>query len=192
MADTLTTNLTNLMYEMRERAVRVFPTRAVFLSELEGVNKDAEPVYNGRGRVRKDTPEGRKIFSGKWARDPAASSTRSRAPAPIAEAGTVNTPHVVNTNEAHIPITRDRASDLDLARRRVRLPRTTSPTWPNAVADGDERSRGRHAARRERDAAGKRRRAPRGRHRRPHVGVDHGRGGSRTSTSSTPAASSTC
>jgi hypothetical protein len=105
MADTLTTNLTNLMYEMRERAVRVFPTRAVFLSELEGVNKDAEPVYNGRGRVRKDTPEGRKIFSGKWARVPLRLNPK-QGTGTIAEAGTVNTPHVVNTNEAHIPITR--------------------------------------------------------------------------------------
>lgn len=106
MADELTTTLSNLLYEMQGRLQRNFPTRAVFLSELEGVRRgDGEKVYANRGRVTRDSNRGRAIFSGKWARIPIKLNPK-QGTGTVAEAGTVNTPHVINTTEAHIQMSR--------------------------------------------------------------------------------------
>lgn len=106
MADELSTTLTNLMGELMVRLQRNFPTRAPLLSELEGVRKgDGEKVYQNRGRITADSNRGRAIFSGKWARVPIKLNPK-QGTGTVAEAGTVNVPHVINTTEAHIAMSR--------------------------------------------------------------------------------------
>lgn len=106
MADELTTTLTNMLYEMQGLFRRNYSIRAVLVSELEGRRRgDAEQVYNDRGRITRTSTRGRVRFSGKWVRVPIELSP-IQGTGTIGEAGTVNTPHVINTNEAHILMAR--------------------------------------------------------------------------------------
>ena len=106
MADELTTTLTNMLWEMQGLFRRNYPTRAVLLSELEGVRRgDGEMVYNDRGRITKGSSRGRSRFSGKWVRIPLELSP-IQGTGSIAEGGTVNTAHIENTTEAHVLMAR--------------------------------------------------------------------------------------
>jgi len=80
--------------------------RAVLVSELEGKRRgDAEQVYTDRGRVTRDSARGRVRFSGKWVRIPIELSP-IQGTGGVGEGGTVNTPHTVNTTEAHVLMAR--------------------------------------------------------------------------------------
>lgn len=102
MADELTTTIASMLYEMQGLFRRNYPTRAVLLSELEGVRRaDGEKVYADRGRIVRSSNRGRSKFSGKWVRIPIELAP-PQGTGSIAEAGTVNTPHTENLTEAHV------------------------------------------------------------------------------------------
>jgi hypothetical protein len=95
-----------MLYEMQGLFRRNYSIRAVLVSELEGKRRgDAESVYTDRGRVTRTSAKGRVRFSGKWVRVPIELSP-IQGTGTVAEAGTINTPHVLNTTEAHILMAR--------------------------------------------------------------------------------------
>lgn len=108
MADELSTTISNLLFQFQGVAQRWYATRAVFLSELEGRRRgDGEKVYADRGRATPSNGRGpgRITANGKNVAIPAITSIR-QGTGWLAEAGTVNTPHTLNTNQALVTMAR--------------------------------------------------------------------------------------
>ena len=82
MADETTTSFANLLYEMREALQKLYPTKFVLSAELARDSDEAN-------------------FSGDSVRVPLILNTPQGAGG-VSEGGTVNTPHALRTNEAHV------------------------------------------------------------------------------------------
>lgn len=108
MADELSTTIGNLLYSYQGVAQRWYATRAVFLSELEGRQRGTgEQVYSDRGRATPTNGRGpgRITANGKNVAIPAVTGFR-QGTGWLAEAGTVNTPHTLNTAQALVTMAR--------------------------------------------------------------------------------------